>query len=344
MAHEEHFVGGSGHCTRTIASNFVMNSQSEQQDQELYHEQPQSHASANYVYQPLAQPKKSILKSHSSSLNDYAQNQDLAPPKYAPPCDTAMGRYLAILIWSLCSYADSYFWTEDNILITEAQKNSTMKITEPKTPFIHYNMSTDEIVGEVPPMQLTSALEYAAIQLDEKNHNKEDGHPNSSNSASSSASFMLLSESEKSIGESGGSGNMRASSVRSESGSDWDDDDSHHMTEEEREKHLRFERMRAQHYNMKYSLAEARKKLAEEEDDDDEDGEPDDRDDDEEDVDEEDDEESELTGGCDEGQGRTGNGAGKDRISAQPVDSAEAERQGLGRRNIADGRGLMEWK
>ncbi|KAJ3202456.1 hypothetical protein HDU82_007346 [Entophlyctis luteolus] len=321
MAHEEHFVGGSGHCTRTIASNFVMNSQSEQQDQELYHEQPQSHASANYVYQPLAQPKKSILKSHSSSLNDYAQNQDLAPPKLR--------------------------WDEDNILITEAQKNSTMKITEPKTPFIHYNMSTDEIVGfsgEVPPMQLTSALEYAAIQLDEKNHNKEDGHPNSSNSASSSASFMLLSESEKSIGESGGSGNMRASSVRSESGSNWDDDDSHHMTEEEREKHLRFERMRAQHYNMKYSLAEARKKLAEEEDDDDEDGEPDDREDDEEDVDEEDDEESELTGGCDEGQGRTGKGAGKDRISAQPVDSAEAERQGLGRRNIADGRGLMEWK
>ncbi|KAI8904976.1 hypothetical protein BC831DRAFT_409601 [Entophlyctis helioformis] len=42
---------------------------------------------------------------------------------------------------------DRIRWDEDNLMITEAQKDSTMKILEPKTPFIHYNMSTDELLG-----------------------------------------------------------------------------------------------------------------------------------------------------------------------------------------------------
>ncbi|CAG8712836.1 16226_t:CDS:2, partial [Racocetra fulgida] len=37
----------------------------------------------------------------------------------------------------------------DNIQLTEGQKNSTMKITEPKTPYIHYNQETDEIMTDL---------------------------------------------------------------------------------------------------------------------------------------------------------------------------------------------------
>ena len=38
-------------------------------------------------------------------------------------------------------------WDEENLMLTEAQKDSTMKVTEPKTPFLHYNEKTDEITG-----------------------------------------------------------------------------------------------------------------------------------------------------------------------------------------------------
>jgi hypothetical protein len=37
-------------------------------------------------------------------------------------------------------------WDEQNLIITEAQKDSTMKIDEPKTPFIHYNYEEDRVM------------------------------------------------------------------------------------------------------------------------------------------------------------------------------------------------------
>ena len=38
-------------------------------------------------------------------------------------------------------------WDEENLALTEIQKDSLMKITEPKTPFVRYNPETDEIEG-----------------------------------------------------------------------------------------------------------------------------------------------------------------------------------------------------
>jgi len=38
-------------------------------------------------------------------------------------------------------------WDEDNIMMTEADRGKTMKITEPKTPFIRYNIEKDEVYG-----------------------------------------------------------------------------------------------------------------------------------------------------------------------------------------------------
>lgn len=37
-------------------------------------------------------------------------------------------------------------WDEENLIITEAQKDSTMKIDEPKTPFIHYDYELDRVL------------------------------------------------------------------------------------------------------------------------------------------------------------------------------------------------------
>jgi hypothetical protein len=38
-------------------------------------------------------------------------------------------------------------WDEANIALTEIQKDSLMKITEPKTPYVRYNPETDEVEG-----------------------------------------------------------------------------------------------------------------------------------------------------------------------------------------------------
>lgn len=38
-------------------------------------------------------------------------------------------------------------WDEENLALTEAQKDSQMKITEPKTPYVRYDAETDTIDG-----------------------------------------------------------------------------------------------------------------------------------------------------------------------------------------------------
>ena len=44
---------------------------------------------------------------------------------------------------------------EQNIALTEIQKDSLMKITEPKTPYVRYNPLTDEVEGGASVSQTT---------------------------------------------------------------------------------------------------------------------------------------------------------------------------------------------
>ena len=43
-------------------------------------------------------------------------------------------------------------WDEENLALTELQKDSQMKITEPKTPYVRYNAELDEVEGGVCPL------------------------------------------------------------------------------------------------------------------------------------------------------------------------------------------------
>ncbi|KAJ7887486.1 hypothetical protein B0H14DRAFT_2695013 [Mycena olivaceomarginata] len=45
-------------------------------------------------------------------------------------------------------------WDEENLALTEIQKDSLMKITEPKTPYVRYNAETDTVEGEIPNLDL----------------------------------------------------------------------------------------------------------------------------------------------------------------------------------------------
>ncbi|KAJ3088412.1 hypothetical protein HK102_008806 [Quaeritorhiza haematococci] len=137
-------------------------------------------------------------------------------------------------------------WDEDNIMMTEAQKSATMKITEPKTPYIHYNHETDEILGNtgsIPPMELTSAIENASSAL---------GRRSSSSSMSTSGSDSEGSKKD-----------------------DWSEsEEEKDLDPEERERRRKFKQMRSQHYNMKEALKKARQELAQEEEEDDDDDVP----------------------------------------------------------------------
>lgn len=43
--------------------------------------------------------------------------------------------------------SSSLQWDEENLALTEIGKDSLMKITEPKTPYVRYNAETDTVEG-----------------------------------------------------------------------------------------------------------------------------------------------------------------------------------------------------
>lgn len=46
-----------------------------------------------------------------------------------------------------CLASLSLKWDEDNLMLTEQQKDSTMKVDEPKTPYIRYDAQNDQVLN-----------------------------------------------------------------------------------------------------------------------------------------------------------------------------------------------------
>ncbi|KAJ2722765.1 hypothetical protein GGI07_003093 [Coemansia sp. Benny D115] len=105
-------------------------------------------------------------------------------------------------------------WDEDNLRITEAQKDAKMKVDEPKTPYIRYNPELDADLQEMEDLRLA---------------------PEPSSRSSSVVSSP-----------------KRAQVVApSDWASDSDDEqDADGVSEAERAKHERFRKMRQQHYHL----------------------------------------------------------------------------------------------
>lgn len=158
-------------------------------------------------------------------------------------------------------------WDEANLYLTEQERTSTMKITEPKTPYAkHYDPAEDP-----------SDEEDNAAQPGEGSRGKRIGHEDD-------IPDMSLGEPEEAVPEIPADEVEMAHKKRKHRGSGSrvhvDDEavegETAGLSEEEREKHRRFEEMRKKHYEMKgvanlLGHPEDLEKMADE-DDDDEDG------------------------------------------------------------------------
>ncbi|KAF9085167.1 hypothetical protein BGX29_002127 [Mortierella sp. GBA35] len=134
-------------------------------------------------------------------------------------------------------------WDEENLTITEAQKDSTMKIDEPKTPYVHYDHELDKVIDLDDSFSLDGLKKkHAAL-----------AH------TSPAPSYM---EGLKGDNEDDEEGNDDDEEDQDE----WEDSDGDDDDEPPSKKidHGKFAKMRAEHYHMKEALKLGHK-LAEEE-------------------------------------------------------------------------------
>ncbi|KAI8881398.1 hypothetical protein K501DRAFT_223058 [Backusella circina FSU 941] len=120
-------------------------------------------------------------------------------------------------------------WDEANLEITEAQKDSTMKVDEPKTPYVRYNPETDEVLNldEIPEIQYGVGSSHA-----EPSDFTLDGGVVSSDKTTTTAAT---------------NGRRRVSV----SDDDWDmEEDDEEDDEEAQKRHEEFLKKRAMHYHM----------------------------------------------------------------------------------------------
>jgi len=179
-------------------------------------------------------------------------------------------------------------WDEENLALTEIQKDSLMKITEPKTPYVRYNAETDTVEGEIPNLDLngqyvwTNGTSNPTSPIMTPSPTGADGSGPSSRRTSFSSAGRSGSVSGRSGSASGrsGSGNSSRSTsfnlpndarreIRAdgrETGEEVELDEE--MDEETAAKHAAFVRARGRHYsNEAEAMKLAAKLLSEEEDD-----------------------------------------------------------------------------
>jgi len=173
-------------------------------------------------------------------------------------------------------------WDEENLALTEIQKDSLMKITEPKTPYVRYNAETDEIEGDIPNLDLdghyilprergttSPALSVSSTGANTSGPSSRRtsvsslGRPNSASGRSGSAtssrstSFNLPNEAKREI-QADSRINIPGEEVEFEE----------EMDEEAAEKHAAFVRARGRHYSNEAEAMKLATRLVDEDDED----------------------------------------------------------------------------
>ncbi|KAF8341300.1 uncharacterized protein EI90DRAFT_3033413 [Cantharellus anzutake] len=89
------------------------------------------------------------------------------PPRHSPPTSPTRPKGILKNTNAALPTSTRLQWDEANLAATEIGKDSLMKITEPKTPFVRYNAELDQVEGmtEIPPFNLDSPLQDASPLL-----------------------------------------------------------------------------------------------------------------------------------------------------------------------------------
>ncbi|CUA70135.1 hypothetical protein RSOLAG22IIIB_00483 [Rhizoctonia solani] len=206
-------------------------------------------------------------------------------------------------------------WDEENLALTEVQKDSLMKITEPKTPYVRYNAETDEVEGfsnipafnldahlnrsnstevsQLPPASIPPVPEDAPappippMPLSRKSSGASEPPPASSRRTSFTtppvpgrAGSASGSSSRSTSFQAGDRGEIRKLQGQHGERGEIEEDE---MDEESAERHAAFVKARGRHYsNEAEAMKRAQQLIAQEDDDDDDDDDDDEmRDDDE---------------------------------------------------------------
>jgi len=174
------------------------------------------------------------------------------------------------------SQSHSLQWDEENLALTEIQKDSLMKITEPKTPYVRYNAETDQVEGDIPSLDLggraSSPMEYTTSS-------PRSASPTGANtSGPSSRRTSLSSVGRTASGRSASTGSSRSTSfnlpseargeiraaVQCETGEEVETEEE--MDEEAAAKHEAFVRARGRHYSNEAEAMKRAAKMMDEED------------------------------------------------------------------------------
>jgi protein phosphatase inhibitor 2 len=136
-------------------------------------------------------------------------------------------------------------WDEANLYLTEQERTSTMKITEPKTPYAkHYDPMED-------PSDEDEIMEDGSAPLSGAKGRKTGSGPGGEDDIPG----LSLGEPEEAVPEAEfrtPSSPKKEKAVHvDDTGSGHDDDERVGLSPEEREKHRRFEQLRKKHYEMK---------------------------------------------------------------------------------------------
>ncbi|OCH95905.1 hypothetical protein OBBRIDRAFT_787751 [Obba rivulosa] len=205
-------------------------------------------------------------------------------PGYPPMSRTSSGKPKGILKNAPPTTSNpqhSLQWDEENLALTEAQKDSHMKITEPKTPYVRYNAETDVVEGDIPSLDLNGRTSSPESVVRAQSPVSSTGATGGGSAPSSRrTSFSSTGRTSTPSGRPGSGSSSRSTSFNlsnearedilldvRQPGDEIEEEED--MDEETAAKHAAFVRARGRHYSNEAEAMKMAKRLMDEEDEDD---------------------------------------------------------------------------